>query len=311
MTQDDRRQVLKKELLVSAFAPLTVQRYERALELFLVWCGGDGRSSVGKATKLDEVMADYVLFLFESGMSRSRAEMAIGGICMLLPEMKETWTQSSALLKGWRRKVPAVQYPPLTYDAVVLIVRSLVLAKESVAAIGVLLAFDCLLRISELLRLRKKDVARASDGRLGAESKQMVLNLGKTKNGLNQSVIVLDTTVQKLVTWRLEQLKDDDAHLFPWSSDGFRQVFKKAVADAGLTEDFVPHSLRHGGATRMFLAGTKVEDIVARGRWASMKSASRYIQGGRSLLLQQQMDRSLGARAALWRPLLFQVITER
>lgn len=47
----------------------------------------------------------------------------------------------------------------------------------------------------------------------------------------------------------------------------------------------MPHSLRHGGATRLHMAGCKLEDILMRGRWESNKSARRYVQAGRAILL--------------------------
>jgi hypothetical protein len=65
----------------------------------------------------------------------------------------------------------------------------------------------------------------------------------------------------------------------------FRKHFKQACRDLGLSPLYVPHSLRHGGATRDHMRGHPMEDILARGRWASTKSARHYVQAGRALLL--------------------------
>src|SRR5690349_2648427 len=43
--------------------------------------------------------------------------------------------------------------------------------------------------------------------------------------------------------------------------------FKSTCAALGLSERYVPHSLRHGGATRLHLQGVSIEDILLRGRW--------------------------------------------
>ena len=47
---------------------------------------------------------------------------------------------------------------------------------------------------------------------------------------------------------------------------------------------FVWHSLRHGGASRSFLKGIPLSDILVRGRWACESSGRHYIQVGRQLL---------------------------
>ena len=49
---------------------------------------------------------------------------------------------------------------------------------------------------------------------------------------------------------------------------------------------FVPHSLRHGGATADYITqGSKfLEDILFPGRWASVKSTRHYVQQGPALL---------------------------
>jgi hypothetical protein len=57
----------------------------------------------------------------------------------------------------------------------------------------------------------------------------------------------------------------------------------------GLDIPYVPHSLRHGGATFDFMNGHSITDIMARGRWAATKSALRYIQEGRQLLMMNSI----------------------
>ena len=85
----------------------------------------------------------------------------------------------------------------------------------------------------------------------------------------------------------------DDARLLPMSADKYRRVFKRACSDLDLSSSYVPHSLRHGGATRWHLLGHSIEDILLRGRWASTKSARRYVQAGRAMLLTTHVPDSL------------------
>lgn len=60
----------------------------------------------------------------------------------------------------------------------------------------------------------------------------------------------------------------------------------------------MPHSLRHGGATRLHLQGVPLEDIMLRGRWAASKSARTYIQSSRAVLMAQKTPKALAATAA-------------
>ena len=79
--------------------------------------------------------------------------------------------------------------------------------------------------------------------------------------------------------------------LFAFSADSFRRVFKDTCADLGLSSDYVPHSLRHGAATRDHIRGVPLEEILRRGRWASTKSARHYVQSGRAVLLVTEVPR--------------------
>ena len=71
----------------------------------------------------------------------------------------------------------------------------------------------------------------------------------------------------------------------------FRRLFYDAQvrlgwagADGGVP--FVPHSLRHGGAScdYLFNGARYLEDILFRGRWGSMQSTRHYIQQGPALM---------------------------
>ena len=69
--------------------------------------------------------------------------------------------------------------------------------------------------------------------------------------------------------------------LFPFSAATFRRRFKTACTDLRLSNLYVPHSLRHGGATRYrHVLRWTIENVMERGRWVSTKSARRYVQSG-------------------------------
>jgi integrase len=71
---------------------------------------------------------------------------------------------------------------------------------------------------------------------------------------------------------------------------------------------FVPHSFRHGGATRDYMRGCSIEQIKLHGRWKSLESARRYIQQGPALLLLNEVPVQLVEQAALLTPYVAQCL---
>jgi integrase len=275
----------KRFLISAAYAPSTLTRYSNAVSSFLAWCrrvypGFDPST----AAEFDILLTDYFhnLFVSQQGMGKGQAQMTFSGVLMHLPLLKQHLHLSSLSLRGWKRLIPAQPYPPLTWELSCAIAVRLCLDGHFLAGVGVLLAFDCFLRIGELLALRYEDVADAGDSRF--VSVDMAVRLRHTKTGPNQLVVVQSPEVKHLVRYVLRGTAKGGC-LFPYSSGVFRLRFKQACRSLGLSSSYVPHSLRHGGATRAHLRGVSLEDILQRGRWASTQSARRYVQAGRSLLL--------------------------
>ena len=188
--------------------------------------------------------------------------------------------------------VPPVSHPPLSWDlAVVLAVRLAAVGLWS-SGVGILLSFDCYLRIGELTRLRKRHVALDLDERVGSAHRGMSLGLRRTKTGPYKWVKVRSLVVQTLLLRLVDNLPSNNSRLFPCAV-AFYKHFKRACADLGLSKSYVPHSLRHGGATHDFLIGLSLEDILHIGRWASIKSARHYVQEGRALLLSTSVPRDI------------------
>lgn len=123
------------------------------------------------------------------------------------------------------------------------------------------------------------------------QNTRMALRLRQTKTGPNQWVEVEDNQVKTLLMSLLQCHQTRGNKLLPFTANQFRSVFKETCAELGLSPGYVPHSLRHGGATRAHLLGRPLEDILMRGRWASTKSARRYIQSGRAILLATSVPR--------------------
>ena len=152
-------------------------------------------------------------------------------------------------------------------------------------AVAVVLSFDCYLRTGELLGLIYEDIATGRDSRLGLDDRDRVhIHLRHTKTGAHKGVEVRDAQVKQLLLMVKRRCKPGQ-HLFPWHRSTHLKWFKAACADLNLSSDYVHHSLRHGGATRDYLNGISIADVMVRGRWAANKSAVHYIQQGRQLMM--------------------------
>jgi integrase len=168
-------------------------------------------------------------------------------------------------------------------------------------ALGVIVSFDCMLRIGELVGLVLRDVALPHDSVTPLPT--VALRLTHTKTGPNKFVPVRSPGVSRLLSdWVVSRRVGaaPDRKVFPFSAALFRSRFVAVCGALGLAHlHFTPHSLRHGAATADALAGVRIEDILERGRWASTKSARHYVQSGRALMIQPSIPPLIGQLSSL------------
>lgn len=87
---------------------------------------------------------------------------------------------------------------------------------------------------------------------------------------------------------------DDNPLVFAFSPDYLRRLMRNACIQLGVGHTpYVPHSLRHGGATADFLKTGSIERVQFRGRWKSMESLRTYVQTARALLAAQDVPVAL------------------
>lgn len=266
--------------------PATAHRYKRSVIEFLQWIDDNG-DDARDVKELDDLLLDYIHELYENGSGKAKAISTYYGVIMYAPRLKFELIRSKQAVYGWSKRMPSQARPPITWELAVVTAVQLVRIGKYRYGVGVLVAFDCLLRVGELTGIRREDVADSEDLRIGVEHKGMVLRLRKTKTGPEQGVSVLNPDVCQLLR-DLVKVTPAKGYLFPFRTDSFRRVLKAVWAQLDLSADYTPHSLRHGGATRYHhVKGMSMEDILQRGRWSSTESARRYIQSGRALLMAQ------------------------
>jgi hypothetical protein len=343
-------------LMEAALSAGSEINYRRGVILFVEWAQDEYEEELESFEDLDEALAEYAWHVFESkgGSARWRLENAIYGIEWLLPGCKGRLRFARLSNSGWRKLKPPTSHSPMTWPICVAVALEMQRVGHVGAAVGTLLAFDGYLRVNEMAALRSGDIVVLGDlvGEMGPKAgrRDLLVSLVHCKTGDNQSVIIHDEVVAKLV-WRWVRYVDHETgwrrhrrrryrekgpiivedlgcvgewdgadpallgrgpKLFPGSAQ-YRRIFYTACRDLGMRTPplyFVPHSLRHGGATRDYLkgGGAALPGILHRGRWRQMDSARHYIQAGPAL--SAAAARAVDpARMSLWRAQALDVST--
>jgi integrase len=287
------------DLLQRAVTPGTFRIYRAAVQAWVEWAVEHGEDPLDE-DDLDDCLLEYTQHLYEEGGSKSAAKNAVCGLGLLLPRLRRMLPKARLAIRGWNNLEPGTSYPPLTWELACLLAVHLSLKSSLLArlAIGVVLAFDCFLRVSELVNLRREDIGFAGDARLGMtdpgdSSANVIVIIRKGKTGKNQWVELMDPQLIELLRGLVKATKPGQL-LFPVTTTIFRREFKAGCAELGLSPLYVPHSLRHGGATRYrHLKKWSIETVMHRGRWASGKSARLYIQAGVAMAMATEVPRSL------------------
>ena len=280
-------------LLLEALAPATRLKYARSMvdfERFAAaslpvahWDRALGRMWLSSNTALDEFMLRYISRLRLSGLADSRVAGLLWAFRRYNPQLPSTTLPMVyACVKALDKLHIRQSALPLSMD----LLRFVCLASKPTPRRGLyclasLLAFDCLLRSAEVLKLRARDVLFPPLGGLPT----LVLEWTKTGGKVRQFVKLRRSWLAELLAVRCQQLGRDDC-LFPISKSSFRLWFSKATLRAGLSGRFTLHTFRVGGATELLLLGWELARIKLAGRWRSDSSLFLYLQQGKLALLE-------------------------
>ena len=271
---------------------------------FIDWLDNVFRCPLHTAEEIDDALCEYGWWVYEhwAGRGKWRLNMALYGVEHFLPGLQDEMVLARRSLRGWDNLRPPQSHPPLNMALTSLLAAEMNRMGHPGAGVATLLAFDCYLRISEIAALRVCDVADLgvlvphTYGQMRAGMSGTLITIPTSKTWENQSVQVRRTQVAALLdTWvRYVERRnggDRQALLFP-TQEQYRRLFQQAEGNLGWhtpeTPHFVPHSLRHGGASCDYLifGSGRLEEILFRGRWGSMQSTRHYIQQGAALMVE-------------------------
>lgn len=219
---------------------------------------------------------------------------AVMGVELFLPHLQKRMLKARAVFQGWDRLQPAKSPQPLPFGIVVVVTLLFQLAGSPKVGLSCLLAFHGYLRVGELCSLRWKDVFLPGDRRLpSAEGRVSGLLIRQAKTGKLQFVPLSWLFLVRL----LEREKNEQSprsFVCPLKPNRFRKALRTALEQIGCGGmGFVPHFLRHGGATYDFMTGSDPATIQLKGRWRGRKYCLRYVQAGRGLVLSLELSSKL------------------
>jgi integrase len=291
---------LRWPMLALSVAPSTLTRYDTQIRNLFTHTRLSASQFLSlPARELDCLVADQLQRMFDSGRSSpAYGWQLVNAVALRRPDVRGRLPISQRCMRGWARSVPTVSHPPLPWQLTVTLACLLAHWGFVGPAVAMLLAFDCYLRASEIAGLRICDVVLRSDARMGGAFTGMAVCLPSTKGGRNQSVPVRRHAVADILTQWIRalrprstaaQLQADTASVFGLAPDRLRRLMARACDALRLPTKYVPHSLRHGGASADFLRSGSVEDVLFRGRWKQTDTAKTYVQSSRALLAAQHV----------------------
>ena len=271
--------------------PRTRQRYEASLQQFFTWLEREGLGLVlpKRVAQMDNLVSDYLEFLWAEGHGKSEANNALAALQDFDPNLRRKLPGSWRLLKAWSTAEIPNRAPPMTLTVLDALCGWSVMQGKPEFGLSLRLAFFGLLRTGELLNLTSNDIYITSP------KGPAVISLGLTKSGARQgaseSVTIHDTSVlPSLYSWK----RRNTSNAFLTSKPhAWRKLFNQAVERLNLTElGLRPYSLRRGGATFFFQHRGSFDKLLLQGRWAAARTARIYLNEGLAQLSELKVPNS-------------------
>ncbi len=294
------------ETVNSAFSRNTERALRADLRVFLAWCQQDGMVAAPASANT------LIAFIDDMGSSRAPATVRryVSSIATLhktlrLPNPADSTAVKLALQRMYRNRgrrqtqVTGLTWP-LRNRLIKAAGRRLIDARNR-ALLAV--AYDTLLRRSELVSLDVSDLAEEADG-----SATLLVRTSKTDpEGAGAMLFLARDTVSIVKVW-LGRSGIADGRLFrSVRKDGsvgeqlppsqVPRIYKSMALRAGIPADTVDalagHSTRVGPVQDMIACGIELPAILQAGRWKSARMVQRY---GERLLARRSGAAQLAAR---------------
>lgn len=243
----------------------------------------------------DLFLAEWLLDGYEAGLGKAEFGWALAAVQKVFPRLrlKISWK----VFDIWGQLQPPIQVPAAPPELLQAMISITLLLNRPHLSCLILLCYAGLLRVRKGLNLHRNDVVILPHS--------AVLCLGHTKRGLEQKVVLTNSSVVTFLMefYRRFPHKAEDGLLFSVSySSALRWVKKLAelLGTGGLY--LTTHTFRRSGASELSKQGMPLADILLYGRWASERSAREYIRRGEVVIYRARaiLDTDTWARIQHW-----------
>jgi hypothetical protein len=271
--------------------PRTLERYEKAVEVFVSWLEATQMGWPDCAEELDETVQEFLEYLWETGRPKMLAADALSGIQYKAPYTRHKLPGSWRLYGTWTRNEPPVRAPPMSIPVLQGLCGLAYHRGEVQLAVSLLLGHHCLLRTGELTGVLKRDL------QFDVAKSTVMVSLGYTKtgkrSGRREEVLCDDPGLAQLL-WEVCRRLDHHAPLCGATAYGFRRKFHQLCrsTEIGRRLGYQPYSLRRGGATALWEAERNVDHLMMRGRWSSARTARQYVEESAVEFTRREISRT-------------------
>ena len=143
--------------------PSTAKRYRHAVSSFFLWCHSLCIVLPASLVEFDLLVSEFINVLWEEGEGRSLAANVLSGLQHYRPFLRKHLPCSWRLIGAWNRRELPARADPVSILVLDALCGLAFLKGRADAAVLMYLAFHCILRTGEFLRLTAGDFAISSD----------------------------------------------------------------------------------------------------------------------------------------------------
>lgn len=255
----------------------TEDRYEERFNRFCKYHKLPRSCSLSGDQATDEMVAEFIEMLWESGETKSHANYTVAAIQFFRPQTKHHLPWSWKLVKVWNSLELPQRATPLNPELVLSFAGQAFRWRQLDFGWLLIVGFTLFLRTGELLNIRAQDVV--------LKGQKGVIFLPSTKGAkrhllpLERVEILEDSTI--LALRHLLRGKKPGDFLWESTRHRFMQLWHEIIDSLKLSGcNFFPYSLRRGGASSAYRAGATLDVLVTRGRWSNVSTARLYLDLG-------------------------------
>jgi hypothetical protein len=264
--KQDRKGVSLKKIVL---APVTMKRYNAALQHFFEWKRRERIPLPKSVMSLDDSMGEWIDVCYQEGEHKGLCGDGVSAMQHYLPSVRRHLNGAWRLLRAWAKHELPAQAAPFNY--------ALVCALSSLAWDVGLRGFSVIFMFGFLKFCRSGELFDLTKRNLQVSGAQIIAELVHTKKGMRDAVSCESATLAARMQQVLDQLEEHDC-ILGMTGARARQILKFLLeflhVDAGI---FRWYSLRRGGATRFFRITGSMERTLVLGRWERSKTARIYL----------------------------------